>query len=230
MAAEGASSSIWRRYSELERFWGRITFDGLGIAGGLININGKNGANLKINLPVNFAGGLNINGADIDTLFWKTSGNQGIMPGQYLGTSDNTTLFLAVNETAAMQYNWVGDANDNTLGVNITGGFNSTPPAGGVYGATVAGGGANSASKVFSTVGGGNNNTASGPGAFVGGGGYDGNGSSGNTASGFRLGGLGGLNDAAAELCFPSGSVQADRASANWAAVPGGFGSTAAGI
>ncbi len=122
---------------------------------------------------------------------WLLTGNAGTDPAtHFLGTTDATSLTLAVSSTAALRL-------EPTSGTpNVIGGYSGNGASAGVYGATIGGGGhtsdpnhvvanygtvgggrGNETVNVYDTVSGGTGNTASGTGATVGGG-------SGNTASG----------------------------------------------
>jgi hypothetical protein len=127
---------------------------------------------------------------------WSLTGNAGTNPGvNFLGTTDNVSLTLAVSGTAALRLF------PDPISPNVVGGYRGNTVAPSVYGAVIAGGGTNgginsvsdnyatvgggynnTASNLYTTVGGGNANTASGVGAFVGGGGYDGINGLGNSA------------------------------------------------
>ncbi len=122
-----------------------------------------------------------------DGRYWKLGGNSGTNPTtHFLGTTDNVTLTLAANGTAALRLapttgtpNLIGGYNGNSVtagmkGAVIGGGGDSTAPnrVTADYG-IVAGGLGNTASGAHATVSGGNHNTASGAGSAVFGGGYN---------------------------------------------------------
>jgi len=130
---------------------------------------------------------------------WSLTGNSGTSPasGDFVGTTDNRPLELHVNSLRGMRLEpTVNDVNHLGI-VNVVNGAAVNFATVGIYGATIAGGGAgnyfalgdsgllvNSVTADFGTVGGGAYNTASGPGSIVGGGGFDGTSVFGNTASG----------------------------------------------
>ena len=143
-----------------------------------------------------------------DERYWKLTGNAGTTPGtHFLGTTDNVSLTLAVNGTAALRL----EPNDTSP--NVIGGYSGNSVTAGVYGATIGGGGASSVpNRVtgnYGTVGGGSGNTASGYAATVGGG-FN------NTASseGATIGG---------------GESNLITATATYATIGGGYGNTASG-
>jgi len=143
-----------------------------------------------------------------DGRYWKLTGNAGTTPGtHFLGTTDNVSLTLAVNGTAALRL----EPNDTSP--NVIGGYSGNSVTAGVYGATIGGGGASSVpNRVtgnYGTVGGGSGNTASGYAATVGGG-FN------NTASseGATIGG---------------GESNLITATATYGTIGGGYGNTASG-
>ena len=141
---------------------------------------------------------------------WSITGNSGTTHGtNFLGTTDNVSLTLAVSNTAALRLL------PNATSPNVIGGHSDNSVTSGVVGATIGGGGgsgvANTATAMLGTVGGGADNTASGVAATVGGG-------ASNTASGeyATVGGGGVL-------------MAGHTASGNWATVSGGGSNTASG-
>lgn len=99
---------------------------------------------------------------------WSLNGNAGTDPNtNFLGTTDNVSLTLAVNGTAALRLE------PDALSPNLIGGHSGNNVTAGVYGATIGGGGLsgiqNQVTDTFGTVGGGFGNTA-GSEATVGGG------------------------------------------------------------
>lgn len=113
---------------------------------------------------------------------WGLKGNSGTSANNFLGTTDNTTLTLGVNNAPAWRivpasyYFWgalfsspniIGGSSSNVISATGTNGFT-------VIGATIGGGGAsdgpNRVTGSFGTVSGGADNTAAGVAATVGGG------------------------------------------------------------
>ncbi len=180
--------------------------------------------------------------------FWSLTGNAGTNPNtNFLGTTDNVTLTLAVNGTAALRLG------PTTGTPNILGGYSGNSAGSGVVGATIGGGGANGAANQasanyatvgggasneasgdYATVGGGDSNTASGYGATVGGGNTNraiGDastiaGGASNQAVGLAAVGGGLQNNADGDYAAISGG-QANSASGAWTAVGGGLGNQA---
>jgi hypothetical protein len=107
----------------------------------------------------------NVNAALLNGLassnFWQLAGNSATTPAaNFLGTSDNQPLELRVNGSRALRLE------PNTNGApNLIGGASINFAAPGVFGATIAGGGAtntsftNSVAANFATIGGGTRNT-----------------------------------------------------------------------
>jgi hypothetical protein len=130
---------------------------------------------------------------------WMLSGNSGTTPGtNFIGTSDNQALEFKVNNTRALRIE------PDATSPNIIGGFSGNSVTGGVWGATISGGGQsgniNSVTATFGTVGGGVGNTASSFSATVGGGEF-------NIASNFSATVGGGSNNTAAgDYSFAVGS------------------------
>src|SRR5205823_834437 len=119
-------------------------------------------------------GGLaNVNAAMLGGLapsnFWQLGGNN-LLPGQFLGTTNNQALEFRVNSGRALQLV------PTTNTANFIGGDPNNFVAAGVYGATISGGGTlaypggtgltNKVIAHFATVGGGVGNTASGTAHF----------------------------------------------------------------
>jgi len=137
---------------------------------------------------------------------WGLSGNSGTSTSNFLGTTNNMTLTLAVSNTAVLRLV------PNVFSPNIIGGYSGNSVSPGMYGATIGGGGTsgytNTVSANYGTVGGGMGNTASDFAATVGGGDL-------NTASG------------------PSATVgggESNTASGYYATIPGGVGNIASGF
>jgi hypothetical protein len=176
---------------------------------------------------------------------WNLTGNSGTNPtNNFIGTTDNTTLTLRVNNLVGWRLvpygpfmsNIIGgsDANSVTSGVQgamIGGGGSSGSPNRVYDDFSVIGGGsgnqagydsADTSDAFYATIGGGINNKASFNEATVGGGGA-------NTASGrYSTIGGGGSNTASATYSLVSGGYQ-NVASGYAAAVGGGHQNTAAG-
>jgi len=99
------------------------------------------------------------------TAFWSASGNSGTSAANFIGTADNQTLDVRVNNTRALRF--VPTAGSP----NLLGGSPGNTVSTGIVGATVAGGGpVNAVGANYATIGGGSGNTASGVGATVAGG------------------------------------------------------------
>jgi hypothetical protein len=125
----------------------------------------------------NGAGLTNVNAATLGGLasssFWETAGNGGTSPakGNFVGTVDNNPLELRVSGTRALRLEPTpNDANHSNI-VNVVGGAAVNFVGAGIYGGTIAGGGANnyfgsplgnSVIADFGTVGGGSGNIAGG--------------------------------------------------------------------
>ncbi len=163
--------------------------------------------------------------------FWSLTGNTGTTNTNFLGTTDNQELRLAVNNQTVFRLQ------PNALSPNVIGGFNGNFTTG--FGGTVGGGGSsggiNSAGN-FATVGGGFNNTASGQNATIGGG--DTHVASGQFAT---IGGgsdnqastkatiAGGTNNVASGTGSTISGGDLNQANGTAASVPGGFFNSAAG-
>ncbi|HWX18471.1 MAG TPA: tail fiber domain-containing protein [Candidatus Binatia bacterium] len=118
-------------------------------------------------------GGLtNVNAVTLGGLaasqFWKLSGNSGTTPGvNFLGTSDAQALELKVNGVRALRLEPTLDDGSHSSIVNVVGGSPVNFVGVGVYGATIAGGGAanyfglatNGVLADFGSIGGGYVNT-----------------------------------------------------------------------
>ncbi len=183
-----------------------------------------------------------------DGRYWKLGGNAGTDPAtNFLGTMDNVTLTLRVNNTVALRL-------VPTTGTpNVIGGFSGNAVTPGVVGATIGGGGAaddgsgnpapnrvtddygtvgggwanqagddagTTTDAGWATVGGGFRNTASGPYATVGGG-------ESNTASGSRATVGGGDRNTASGALATVGGGALNTASGFRATVSGGESNTA---
>lgn len=118
----------------------------------------------------NFTGSFAGNGSGL-TGVWKVGGNAGTT-NDFIGTTDNTTFNIEVNNAPAMRYQLNTDGlAASTNAPNVIGGSSVNSVATTIVGATIAGGGGNDAfsgfadaNKVtgdFGTVGGGEINTAS---------------------------------------------------------------------
>ncbi len=180
--------------------------------------------------------------------FWKTTGNADANPtnGVFLGTTDLQPLELRVKGTRALRLEPTVEDADHLKIVNVVGGSLGNFVGAGVYGATIAGGGAinyegdpstnkvtadfgtvaggedNTASNFAATVGGGNGNTGSGEAATVGGG-------RGNVSSGYisTVGGGEG-NDSTGEVSTVAGGG-GNTSSGQFATVGGGLGNDSTG-
>ncbi len=154
--------------------------------------------------------------------YWSLTGNAGTNPAaNFLGTTDNVSLTLAVSGTPALRLI------PNATSPNLVGGYSGNSVTAGAAGATIGGGGAagnlNRVTDDYGTVGGGSNNragnntgtTSDRPYATVGGG-------QGNTASGesATVGG-GGWNTASGNYSTVGGG-DANAATADHAALGGG--------
>jgi hypothetical protein len=178
--------------------------------------------------------------ANADTLdgldgsaFWRVTGNAGTLPGAYyLGTSDATSLTLAVSGTAGLRLS------PNTTSPNLIGGYGGNSVAAGVAGATIGGGGAagigdgpNRVSDDYGVVAGGVGNeagddagTAEDAVAATVGGGYN------NTASGNFATIGGGYNNTASDSFATIGGGDSNTASDNYVTIGGGYSNTVIGL
>jgi hypothetical protein len=169
---------------------------------------------------------------------WSLTGSAGTTPGtNYLGTSDNQALELKVNGSRALRLEPNGES------PNLIGGYSGNWLTSGVYGATIGGGGTETAfnrvtdaygtvggglnnqagdnvgtadDEAFGTVGGGVSNSATGEAATVGGG-------EGNQASALTATVGGGLNNTASGEMATVGGGLLNSASATEATVAGGY-------
>ncbi|MBN1811191.1 MAG: hypothetical protein JXA14_05075 [Anaerolineae bacterium] len=168
-------------------------------------------------------------------LAWLLTGNTSTDPTtHFLGTSDNVSLTLRVNNTVALRL-------EPAAGTpNLIGGYAGNTVSAGVYGATIGGGGnsdePNRVTDNYGTVSGGWSNQA-GNGATVGGGVSNWatsnqatiGGGGGNSASGdYTTVGGGSLNDATDEYATVGGGYDND-AGGRYAMIPGGFANSAYG-
>jgi hypothetical protein len=180
----------------------------------------------------------------VDANAWLLTGNTGTDPAtNYLGTGDNQALEIKVYGTRALRLE------PHATSPNLIGGHRENWVTGGVWGATIGGGGestsANRVTDAYGTVGGGRNNRAGdGDADLVNaefatvGGGY------GNGASGFAATVGGGYGDGASShaatvsggyLNYASGDYASvgggwvNEASGDYASVPGGGANEAAG-
>ncbi|MBN1139176.1 MAG: hypothetical protein JXM73_21540 [Anaerolineae bacterium] len=179
-----------------------------------------------------------------NTNAWSVTGNAGTTPGaNYLGTNDNQALEIKVNGLRALRLE------PHSTSPNLIGGYNGNSLTGGVYGATIAGGGNSSSlnrvtdsygavgggagnqagdsagtvtDATYATVGGGRENTASGDYATVGGG-Y----ASAASGSSATIGG-GAYNAVNASWATIGGGYH-NTANAGYAAIGGGYYNTASG-
>jgi hypothetical protein len=178
--------------------------------------------------------------------FWSLAGNSGTLPGtNFLGTTDNVSLELRVNNATALRIEPTLDA------PNLIGGYDGNYITPGAHRATIAGGGGYSggANRVtdcagtvsggidnqagdaagttddrqYGTVGGGRANTASGSYSTVGGGWS-------NTASGIYTTVGGGWSNTADNFAATVGGGNSNTASGDYAAIAGGHGNIASGI
>ncbi len=166
--------------------------------------------------------------------FWSLTGNAGTNSStDFLGTTDNVTLTLAVSSTTALRL-------EPTAGTpNLIGGYSGNSVASGVVGATIAGGGGsgvvNQVTADYAVVGGGKNNTASGTAATVGGG-------VGNIASDYYTTISGGWSNIAGDTSATVGGGSCNRAgnltqatcahtpdTGRWSTVSGGINNLAKG-
>jgi hypothetical protein len=152
---------------------------------------------------------------------WSLTGNAGTNAGNFLGTTDNMTLTLAVSNTAALRLV------PNTISPNLIGGYSGNNVSAGVTGATIGGGGAsgaaNTVTRGYGTVGGGFNNSAGAPGATVGGG-------ANNITSGLSSSTVaGGYGNTASRIYATVGGGESNTASGDVATVSGGLGNIASG-
>jgi hypothetical protein len=160
---------------------------------------------------------------------WVIGGNAGTL-NDFIGTTDDTTFNIRVNNVRVMRYRLATDSQGfYTNAPNVIGGSSINSALTMVVGATIAGGGGNGSDGTahpnqvtadFGTVAGGLDNSANGENATVTGG-------SGNTASGddATVGGGDG-NTASAASATVSGGLQ-NTGSGVFATVGGGYNDTA---
>lgn len=213
-------------------------------SGGSIDVNGGVKAAGTVTAP-NFSGSFFGNGSGLSNVNASLLG--GLGPGGFaqLGSANTFTADQAINGnldlTGYLNHSLLLQASVTNSGgetsANVIGGFggNNTVPgnsvAGGVIGATIAGGGGtwggsnapNSVTQEFGTVGGGADNTAGGRFAVVGGGAK-------NTANGYQGSVVGGGQNntsggISSTVCGGNGNV----ASGDESTVPGGRLNIAAG-
>jgi hypothetical protein len=141
-----------------------VTFNNAGnsFAGAFNGALSGNGSGLT-NLNATTLGGLS------SATFWKTNGNAGANPtnGAFLGTTDNLPLEFKVNGQRALRLEPTANDSTHSNMINVIAGSPVNSVAGGVYGATIAGGGAvnyifglapNTVAADFGTIGGGAEN------------------------------------------------------------------------
>src|SRR5581483_8749582 len=169
--------------------------------------------------------------------FWNISGNAGTAPlkGNFLGTTDNHPLELHVNNMRALRLEPTATSSSYSNLVNMLGGSPNNFIAAGVYGGTIAGGGAltyitggifsNSVTADFGTVSGGRGNIASCLGATVAGGEMN---SSGGIFTDTTVGG-GNFNVANGSAATVAGG-NGNTASGEQATIPGGNANLAGGM
>jgi hypothetical protein len=164
------------------------------------NLNGGNAASL---------GGLS------SSNFWQLGGNN-VAAGQFIGSTNNQPLEFRVNGQRGLRLEPTLNAANHSNMVNVVNGSSANSVSTGVYGATIAGGGAgnyfgrvstNYAGADFGTVSGGMGNTSSGTYATVGGGG----------------------NNLSSGLCATVGGGGSNQATNDYATVPGGANNVAGG-
>jgi hypothetical protein len=166
----------------------------------------------------------------VEGSYWSVDGNAGTSPGiNYLGTSDNQALELRVYGERALRLE------PDSTSPNLIGGYGGNWLTGGVYGATIGGGGSapageNRVTDHYGTVGGGSGNRAgndTGPTddaafATVAGGTLNVAGGAAATVGG------GGENQANGSAATVGGGLT-NQANGNGATVPGGLGNRALG-
>ena len=155
-----------------------LNFGDVNLANKVINFNPINGGKINFNMG---AGGLQIGGKDINSLFWTTSGNANTVPGtganqNFIGTVDAQDLVLGVNSLQTMLYqrgraggtmSLIGGSG-NTIDPNVTR-INGSVIAGGTANLIENFDGANLSTADYSTISGGQNNaiesSGNGPGS-----------------------------------------------------------------
>ena len=160
--------------------------------------------------------------------YWALTGNTGTSAASFLGTSDNQSLELRVNngralrlEPSATSPNLIGGHSENSASAGVVGAVIGGGGSAGLanrvlsdYGA-VGGGGKNDAASEYATVGGGYGNTASNHYATVAGG-QD------NIASGWYAAVGGGYDNSADAWCSTVGGGWFNQANASYATIAGG--------
>jgi hypothetical protein len=146
---------------------------------------------------------------------WLLTGNAGTNPSSnFLGTTDNVSLTLAVNGTAALRLV------PNATSPNLIGGHSGNSVTYGVMGATIGGGGAsgtaNTVTDDYGTVGGGRSNQA-------------GDNAGTTTDASYATVGGGWYNQATITGTVVGGG-QWNTASGEWATVGGGWNNAAGGL
>jgi hypothetical protein len=157
---------------------------------------------------------------------WSLNGNTGTTPAtQFIGTTDNQPFEVRVNNLRALR---IEPQTNLTFGTvpNIIGGGHANTVVAGVFGATIAGGGAtlDSAQRHqvagnFSTIGGGRGNTTNGEDSTI-------SGERGHTANNGGTVGGGRVNTASGAVSTIGGG-QTNTASNDYATVGGGESNTA---
>ncbi|MCH7940103.1 MAG: hypothetical protein IID13_10210 [Candidatus Marinimicrobia bacterium] len=152
---------------------------------------------------------------------WSLGGNASTIPGtNFLGTTDNVALELQVNGARALRLE------PNATSPNVIGGYSGNSVTGGIYGATIGGGGVsgdvNQVTAIYGTVGGGRNNSVTYSDGTVAGG-RD------NTASNESSTVGGGVNNAASGQRATISGGSFISASGGYASVGGGTSNIASG-
>lgn len=186
---------------------------------------GNQGASYTAGTGLSLAGTVfSLDSIYTDSRYWSLTGNAGTTTGaNYLGTTNNVSLTLAVSGTAALQL--IPAANSP----NLIGGFNGNSITAGFEGATISGGGIrygpNQIAASYAAIGGGYGNIVNGEYGTVGGG--TGNIISGTLDSGATIGG--GVSNSASERFTVISGGSGNEAGALLATVGGGGGNTAWG-
>ena len=177
---------------------------------------------------------------------WSLTGNAGTVDGtNFIGTTDNVALDFRVNNARGLRLDYaevfIPLSGTTSPAPNLIGGFSGNTVGGGVFGATISGGGKsdgiNAISKSFATIGGGSNNTANGYGAVVSGGTNNSaninanvGGGVNNTANGQSAVVSGGQNNSATGPFSTVGGGASNDATAEDATVAGGQSNIASGF